>query len=94
MALGTWQPSIVRKFLKGFPTSACTALVETDKGQAYLKALGGPEGPHTLAAELVGTQLAAWFGLSTFDWSIIMLDEIVEIPFVNADGNQSGKAQG
>jgi hypothetical protein len=59
----------------------------------YLKAMGGPEGPHTLAAELVGTQLAARLGLSTLDWAVIMLDDIVEIPFVDKDGNQTGKAE-
>jgi hypothetical protein len=59
----------------------------------YLKGIGAPEGPHTLAAELVGTQLAAWFGLSTLDWAIIMLDDIVEIPFVDKDGNETGMAK-
>ena len=92
MGMGQWQPQTVRRFVKGFPTSARTALVETDIGPGYLKAMGGPEGPHTLASEVVATQLASWFGLSTFDWAIVELDEIDEIPFLDKDGNQTGKA--
>ena len=46
--------------------------METDAGKGYLKALGGPEGPHTLACEWVATQLARWFGLSTFDFAILL----------------------
>lgn len=88
-----WQPSIVRRFIKGFPSSARTALVETDAGLGYLKAMGAPEGPHTLAAELVGTQLAAWFGLSILDFAVIEVDDIMEIPFVDKEGNQTGMAQ-
>jgi hypothetical protein len=70
-----------------FPTSARTALVETDGGFGYLKAMGGPEGPHTLAAEVVATQLAEWLGLPTFDCAIITIDQMDEIPFVDKNGN-------
>ncbi|WLD14663.1 HipA family kinase [Planctellipticum variicoloris] len=66
--------------------------METDVGSAYVKAMGGPEGPHTLASEVVVTQLAAWFGLSTFDWAIVIVDEFDEIPFLDKDGNQTGQA--
>jgi len=55
--------------------------------------MGGPEGPHTLAAEVVATQLAAWFELATFDWSILRVDELDEIPFLDRDGNQTGQAE-
>ena len=71
-----WSPTTIRRFVRGFPSSACTALVETDVGLGYLKAMGAPEGPHTLASELVATQLAAWFGLSVFDYAVIAVDEI------------------
>jgi hypothetical protein len=87
-----WQPTTIRRFIKGFPTSAQTALVETDAGRAYVKAMGGPEGPHTLASEWVGTQLAAWLGLSTFDYAIVRVEEADEIWFVNTDGKRIGKA--
>lgn len=93
MASGNWQPSIVRRFIRGFPSSARTALVETDAGLGFLKAMGAPEGSHTLAAELVGTQLAAWFGLSILDFAVIRGDDIIEIPFFDSDGNQTGIAQ-
>jgi hypothetical protein len=87
-----WQPTTIRRFIKGFSTSARTALVTTDAGPGYLKALGAPEGPHTLAAELVATQLARWFKLSTFDFAIVTLDEVDEIPFVDNQGNRTGLA--
>jgi hypothetical protein len=79
--LQPYQPTTIKRFIKAFPTSACTALVETDAGQGYLKALGGPEGPHTLACEWVATHLAKWFGLSTFDFAIVSVSEVDEIPF-------------
>ena len=78
--------------MKGLPSSARTAVVETDVGPGYLKAMGGPEGPHTLASEVVVTQLADWFGLPTFDWSIIQVDELDEIPFFDKQGNRTGQA--
>jgi HipA-like kinase len=92
MGMGQWQPQTVRRFIKGFPSSAKTALVETDAGLGYLKAMGGPEGPHTLASEVVATQLASWLELSTFDWAIVTVDEIDEIPFLDKDGNKTGQA--
>ena len=51
------------------PSSARTAVVQTDAGTGYLKALGNPEGPNTLACELVGSSLLEWFGLSTLESS-------------------------
>lgn len=86
-----WKPKTIRRFVKGFPSSARTALVETDVGPGYLKAMGGPEGPHTLASEVVVTQLASWFGLPTFEWSIIEVEEFDEIPFVDKRGKRSGR---
>jgi len=58
-------------------------LVNTDAGQGFLKAMGNPEGPHALASEYVGTQLAEWFGLSTFDYALIELTDDDEIPFAS-----------
>jgi len=87
-----WQPITFRRFVKAIPSSARTAIIETDTGLGYLKALGGPEGPHTLAAELIATRLAHWFGLTTLDFAIIELDEYDEIPFIDKDGNQTGMA--
>jgi hypothetical protein len=88
-----WQPTTIKRFIHGIPSSARTALVATDAGQGYLKAMGGPEGEHTLAAELVATRLAQWFGLSTFDLAIVVVDVLDEIPFMDRDGNQTGQAK-
>jgi|GEM_PF-276770 len=87
-----WQPTTIKRFIKAFPTSACTVLVETDAGKGYLKALGNEEGPHILACEWVGTHLAKWFGLSTFDVAIISVTDVDEIPFHNGGKALTGPA--
>jgi hypothetical protein len=87
-----WQPTIIRRFVKALPTSACTVIVETDAGKGYLKALGNNEGPNILACEWVGTRLANWFGLPTFDFAQIDVTDIDEIPFHNGNMAQAGKA--
>jgi hypothetical protein len=66
-----WQPRIIRRFIKNFATATEVVLVETDQGRGYLKALGNKSGPHALACEWVGTNLAKLLGLQTFDFSII-----------------------
>jgi len=88
-----WSPKTIKRFIRGFPTSCHTALVETDVGPGYLKAMGGPEGPHTLASELVATHLARWLGFPALDFAIIRVDEVDEIPFVNDEGKTIGHAQ-
>jgi len=87
-----WRPTTIRRFIRPFPTSACTALVETDAGPGYLKALGNPEGPHVLACEWVGTQLAKWFDLPTFDFSLITVAVEDEIPFAKGGLAEPGPA--
>lgn len=67
-------------------------LVSTDAGEGYLKALGNRGGPHRLAADLVGTQLAAWLGLPTFDYAIIQVLPENEIPFYHGGQAQPGPA--
>ena len=52
-----WQPQTILRFIRAFPTSAATLLVETDAGNGYLKALGNTTSPHLLACEWVGTHL-------------------------------------
>lgn len=69
-----------------------TAQISTDAGPAYIKALGNPEGPHPLACELVATHLARWFGLQTFDFAILRLDESDEIPFPGGGSAKPGPA--
>jgi hypothetical protein len=92
MGSANWKPTTVTRFLNGIPSSARTAIVETDAGTGYLKALGNPEGPNTLACELVGTRLAQWLGLPTLDFALIEVDEIDDIPFYNAAGEPEGHA--
>jgi len=89
----TWQPTTILRFVRALPTSAYTAVVETDCGTGYLKAMGGPEGIHTLACELIGTQLASWLGLPVFDFALVEVVEEDEIPFINAKEEQIGKAE-
>lgn len=69
-----------------------TAEIITDAGRAYIKAMGNRQGPHTLACEFVGTQLARWFGLATFDDAILTLDGDDEIPFHRGGQAQAGPA--
>jgi hypothetical protein len=76
-----WQPTKIRRFVRSFDTGAGTVLVDTDCGKGYVKAIGNPGGEHVLACEWVGTQLAKWFGLPTFDFALVHVTEIDEIPF-------------
>jgi hypothetical protein len=73
-------------------SSTAVVRVETDCGEGYLKALGNPAGPHALACELVGTQLARWFKLPTFDFALIEVTPEDEIPFYNGGVAASGPA--
>jgi hypothetical protein len=61
-------------------------------GDGFLKALGNPEGPHALACDLVGSMLAEWLGLSTFDFSVIEVTGDDEIPFTNGGRAAIGPA--
>jgi hypothetical protein len=88
----TWQPTTILRFNKALPTSACTAIVETDAGTGYLKAMGGSVDPHTLACEWMGTQLAAWLGLPTLEFALLDVTIEDEIPFVNEKGERIGQA--
>ena len=55
--------------------------------------MGNPQGPHQLACEYVGTQLAAWFGLPTFDYALMAVDATVdEIPLKDGSFAESGPA--
>lgn len=74
-----WPPTAFRRFAKAIKTSTSPARIVTDAGPAYIKALGNPQGPHVLACDLVGTRLARWFGLQTFDDAILLLGETDEV---------------
>lgn len=87
-----WQPTTFLRFVKGLSTSTCTVEVVTDQGSGYLKALGNPSGPHALAKELVGSRLAQWFGLLTFEFALLSLTEEDEIPLARGGRALPGAA--
>jgi len=91
-AQNQWQPRRFVRFNKALDTSVCTASILTDQGTAYIKAMGNRCGPHALASELLGTQLARWFGLQTFDFAIMEISEDDEIPFARGGAAQPGPA--
>lgn len=87
-----WNPTTIRRPDKAFDTATDTVRVTTDAGPGYLKALGNHGSPHYLAADLVGTELACWFGLPTFEWAFIEVVPEDEIAFYRAGRAQPGPA--
>ena len=87
-----WRPTRYTGFIENFATSTRPVRIETDVGEGFLKALGNPEGPHALACELIGSMLADWMGLTTFDFAIMELGEDDEIPF--AKGGRAAPGPG
>jgi len=84
-----WEPTRLREVAGSADTSTGATEVTTDAGRAYIKPLGNRQGPHVLATDWVGTHLAKWFGLSTFDVAILTLgsDDVFPLPAkVHADG--------
>jgi len=76
-----WSPTRFERFESANDgCSTKVAIIQTDAGPAYLKALGNPEGSHALVREWVGTSLARWFGLPTFDFGIIRIETGIEVP--------------
>jgi len=66
--------------------------VETDAGEAYLKTMGNPEGPHVLACELVGTLLAEWLGLATLEHALVFVTPEDELPLYGGGRASPGPA--
>jgi hypothetical protein len=87
-----WRPTKIVRFIKNFPTATGTILVKTDQGEGYLKAMGNPGGEHCLACEYVGTQLARWFGLPTFEIALIQVTDVDELPFKKGGMAKEGPA--
>lgn len=88
----SWGPTKVLRVWQVHPTSARTAHVQTDDGPAYLKGCQNPEGPHILACELVGTRVAGWLGLPTFEFTVLDLSEEDQLHFDEAEGPGIGPA--
>lgn len=76
----TWNPTFYKRFVESYETSRKASLVETDAGFGYIKTMFQSGSHHPLACELLGTQLAKWFGLPTLDFAILELQEDDEIP--------------
>jgi len=70
-----WQPTKSLRVAGSADTSTGVTEVFTDAGPAYIKPMGNRQGSHVLATDWVGTHLAAWFGLSTFDIALLELTE-------------------
>ena len=87
-----FQPTEVTRFVRNLDSGAGAILVETDAGPGYLKAIGNPGGPHVLACDLVGTHLAASMGLPTFDYALIEITELDELPFHRGGTAEPGPA--
>ncbi len=91
--MSIWAPTAFLRFEGGYDTSMGTARIVTDAGPAYIKAMGNRQGPHCLACEWVGTQLARWLGLPTFDFALMPIDaKEDEIPFARGGRADSGPA--
>ncbi|NLE36476.1 MAG: hypothetical protein GX621_00460 [Pirellulaceae bacterium] len=87
-----WNPSRLMEIGGSADTSTGTTEVTTDAGRAYIKPLGNRQGPHVLATDWVGTHLAKWFGLSTFDVAILTLDAEDTFPLPRGYAAQPGPA--
>lgn len=77
-----WNPTRLKEVAVSADTSTGATEVTTDAGRAYIKTLGNRQGPHVLATDWVGTHLAKWFGLCTFDVAILNLepDDVFDLP--------------
>lgn len=77
-----WHPARLMEVAGSIDTSTGTTEVTTDAGRAYIKPMGNRQGPHVLATDWVGTHLAKWFGLSTFDIALLNLgaDDVFDLP--------------
>ncbi|MBX2829791.1 MAG: hypothetical protein KTR23_01225 [Rhodospirillales bacterium] len=68
-----WRPNNVTRCVERYPTSTNVSFVDTDQGLGFLKG-PSPAGDQALACELLGTELAGWIGLPTFDFSTITIN--------------------
>lgn len=79
-SVNKWQPKRFVRFIESFPSSSLPVHVLTDQGEALLKTLNDRVSPHVLVREWVCTSLADWFGLQTFDFSIMKLGPEDHLP--------------
>jgi len=75
-AIKVWQPlKVLRRIPTVIPSSTSPYHIVTDAGNAFLKMPNNPQGPAAIVSEFIGTQLAAWFGLSTFEYCMMQVCE-------------------
>ena len=79
LAQPLWQPRKIRRVEHCDDTGTEVVRLVTDVGVGFAKFLGNREGPHVLACELMGTKLAALFGLPVFDHAVFEYDGFPEI---------------
>lgn len=88
----TWRPQQLLAVGDSVDTSTGATEVMTDAGRAFIKPLGNRQGPHVLATDWVGTHLARWFGLTTFDIAILTLGADDVFPLPRGSSAQPGPA--
>ncbi|MBX3416573.1 MAG: hypothetical protein KF851_03140 [Pirellulaceae bacterium] len=87
-----WNPTHLISVAGSADTSTGATEVMTDAGRAYIKPLGNRQGPHVLATDWVGTHLAHWFGLSTFEIAILVLEADDEFDLPRGEKSEPGPA--
>ena len=89
-----WEPKRILRYVESHSSSTQVIRVKTELGDGFLKSLGNPEGEHALACEWVGTQLAKWFHLPTFQFGLIVVTDEMQLPFyeVSKGGAKPGPA--
>jgi hypothetical protein len=87
-----WAPTRIRWVDRVLETSTGTARVETDRGAAYVKMIGNPEGSQALFCDWVGTRAAAWLELPTFEVAVVDVTEAGIVTYANGTVSQAGPA--
>ncbi|MCC5876104.1 MAG: hypothetical protein JJU11_07795 [Candidatus Sumerlaeia bacterium] len=82
----SWRPTEILSHLRSHNSSTGPILVETDAGDAWIKAIGNPEGEHALVCEWVGTSLARLLGLRTLHFQLLHVDDIIPLPLGRGGG--------
>jgi hypothetical protein len=80
------------RVIRGLDTSTGPLYVMTDAGRAYAKTLGNPEGPDALVSEWIGTGLARWLGLPTFDVAVVDYPDELSFKLPKGCETQAGPA--
>jgi hypothetical protein len=90
--MGEWKPTAIRWVNRTLDSSTGATHVETDQGQAFAKFMGNPEGVQALYCELVGTRVAAWLGLRTFDIAVVDVPIAALATYRDGSSSQAGPA--